>query len=58
MDKERFCMKTISDVTDEEIDVVAREMALAHNKLWEELTDEEKADYRTDAIFSFNWFSE
>ncbi len=55
MDNERVNMKNISDVTDEDIDAVAKEMALEHNKIWEELSDEEQAYYRTDAIFSLQW---
>ena len=57
MDSERVNMKNISDVTDEDIDTVARELALEHNRVWDELSDEEQADYRTDAIFSFNWIA-
>ncbi len=48
----------LKDATEEDILVMAKDLAERQNRIWDDLTDEEQSFYRVEAVFSFNWFSE
>jgi hypothetical protein len=47
---------TIREATEEDFIRVAKELAAEHGKVWEELSEAEQIEYRTEATFCFSWF--